>query len=396
MVTCNSFKEQVEKARREGRTIAIYGYYDIPLTYVKEFNEKYYFFHYIEQLENEDSWLFTEISKEENQDIYNQKLHPTVLLLEKFNNSSLYLLRTSFDNTITHIEKYTEEIYDELDFPDEDVEFDYDYLTQKKLFYQTEEIKTNHVVVNTKEQTTFDFPRTNNEKISFTFEDERNSHFMPLNTLGNIISSINSLFKSISGNSLAAEAIIQGSFGITLVPYKKDIDHIDLFSFESLDKLIFLFKTISNNSAEENSIFIRKFLDEDNGFETIKNLNELLKIVNKQNYTFTLRDQNFNSISRYTHNQYYLTSTIDKILESSEEKIEYNEINAKLVSFNSITGNIKVMLENEIQLSGYLDEEQYVDKVLVTPSDIKVDYVFYPDRKTNKYELISVNNIIYY
>ncbi|WP_394189170.1 DUF6575 domain-containing protein [Paenisporosarcina quisquiliarum] len=373
-----SLIKTIDLIRRKGSMVAIYGYYDMPLTYVKEYQGIMYLFHYIEEKDDCDAWLTIKISSEINEKIYNQQIHPTTLLKSYYSKEKLYYLETSYDNHLKSIKIYNNDLYDELDFPDLDAEFNYDYLTKTKLS------------ISRKASTVLN---AFNERISFTFSDKDNSHYMPLNILENITSLVNSLYHSLSDGFLAAEATPRGSFGITVIPYKKDVTEIDIFSYDGLSKLVDIFKAITTSSFDSNLEYIESLVKEDNGVKVVDKVNNLLKFINKNDYTFTVRDQYYEPISNYSHENYYITTSIDSILSSIDEEEIFENIEAKLVSFNSLTGNIKIILEEQIQISGYLESEQFDGKMLITPSPITINYKF--NEIKNKFELLLVKDIIY-
>lgn len=380
----------------EAEIIHIYSYYEIPLTYISQFQEKFYFHHFIQNIDLIDYWFITEITEIEIKRLNDLQLHPRNLLLKQLAFNKLYTMVTNFDNEVISVETYKEKDYQESHFPEQNAVFDYDFLLKKKLEkieLQVDTINQHTFTDKVKKLIVKEF-----DSLTLSFKDKFNSDLMPLDTLVSISNKISSLYNSYNRGNLAVQAFSKGSFGITLVPIGNSVEEFDLCADEALEKLV---KTIEiatlDNEEEQKDYFVNLMKNTDNGKKIVNKLNEFLKDVNKNQYSFTIKDPLLNPLVEYSSSKTQITSLLDELIIDAKQEILIENLEAQLISFNSKTGHVRISFLDDKEVSGYLEENQYKDKKLITPSQIKITLMESIDIENNeKYELKEVSELTYY
>lgn len=313
--------------------INIFEYYDFPMIFIsKSPSDKYFFNYYIEELEEGTHvWLISEISNLERLNIIGQRISMIEFLTSLKRNLRLNYMRivpSQEENYRTYYEFVTESNFDSEIFPEEDFYAEFDYLTQTDLVKVEEEILTV-------------------SRFKLILKDLRNSHDITVDLFLDIMSNFKKSMKGMAADigmdnsnvELKLDSLQPSSFGVYL---KTDSDMFQT-SEKSLGKIFELIEKIKTNNEEELENLIKNDVY---SISTIKSLNELLKDIKQNNYTFEIQsivERDGSPIEvKFERHSYEKVDAISNILLRTETVREEISITGTLITINTKRNNFAI------------------------------------------------------
>lgn len=246
MKTIN-FTDDIERLN----IIHIFEYYDHPLFYIAQNKELDNFLFYFVDDNPYSTWLVSQVSMNEVNSIKNKKTNVKSFLNHLFKKQRLFKIQINQGKILDDLtELITEENIDLNDFPEEDFEVEFDYITntplEKHSDSQFEEVKY----------------------LKLTFVDANNSHSIPAATFKNVIVNLENYIKHTTNHlspdskipSLNLLALPASSFGAefeVILEETMDLDQISSQVTSSLVDFIGDLETVDEKELSD-QIFIEQ------------------------------------------------------------------------------------------------------------------------------------------
>ena len=342
--------------------INIFKYFDFPYVFVsKSLGDKYYFNYYIEPLDDgTDKWLFSEISNVERLDILGQRISMLELLnklKENMRLKHLYITPQDDGNCVIKFETVNAYNFDPESFPVKDYYAEYDYQTDTELKRVEEEV-------------------VEASRFKLVLKDRNNNHDIGLDLLVAILSNFKKSLKGIATDlgldnecvDLKVDSLQPSSFGV----YLKSEDDIFNTSGKTLGKMFELIERINTNTEEKMADIIENDVY---SMSTIKEVNELLKDIKKNDYTLAFQSKVRKDGTPveviFERTSYSKVDTISNILLRTNTNEEELNITGTLTSINSINNGFSIKSSDETKFKGIMVKELF-EKVKYQEISFKV------------------------
>lgn len=328
--------------------INVFEYYDFSLIFIsKSPTEEYYFNYYIEELEDgTNKWFISEISNVERLDILGQRVSMLNFLKKLKDNLRLtHLFIEPIEEDFRNKYEIVSDLnFDSESFPEEDFYAEYDYLTKNDLVSVSEEILD-----------------TSNFKV--VLKNAINSHDIEVDLLIGILNNLKKSLKSIANDlgldnetiDLKVDSLQPSSFGM----YLKSENDIFNTSGRALGKLFEFLEGINTNTLEK----IEDIIETDMySITTVKEVNELLKDIKKNNYTIAVQstvEKDGTPIQvKFDRFSYDKVESISNMLLKTDTEIEEIHVVGTLNSINAKSNNFSIKV-NDSEYRGSMSKELF-------------------------------------
>lgn len=336
--------------------IHTFDYYEFPLFYVsKSIDGNYYLIYYIEELENgEHSWLFSQISNMERLELINHRISVLGLLNNLKDSLRLnYLYMNPFDDMKGRVklELIRSNNFDSESFPLKDYYVDYDFENERELSRVEDiELDASQFKVVLKD-------RQNQHDIGVEFFTSFLKQFKK--TLNGIATDVvNRAMGESRGEyiSLRIDSLQPSSFGIYLRTEKE--------LFDTNNKALgTLFEMIENIDATTEDKILNLMGNSDYSISAIKNVNELLKEIKDNDYTFSLESKvdfdNSDVIVKFNRDSYSKIEILHNQLSSTKIESEEIDLEGVLTSINATVNRFTIEGE-DFNITGYMTKELFL------------------------------------
>lgn len=337
----------------EMKYMFIFNYFEVPLSFISELNNEYFFFYFIDT----NIFFIKKLLSRDVEMIFSN-LDTKDILQDFYLSGSLKVIDFTDDiNQIYELGSYESLIGESLEnfFPEEGFKFDFDYITNKKIEIELNDLKDIFHYI-------FDL-----ESITYKLVDQYNSHSVSTNIVQKVISFVSEYFKHEKNEISSKDKFNQQE--LMLTPFSVGSFEIN-FSIESKQKISFFEEDISFDYmvnylraiSEYDPAYLidKEIVNDDYLFEETRNFIETLR---KDNLDVKVNNKNTELVGIVSNETLMKKMNLidNHLIEEKKLKTELNiqDFTAEILSWSKLRNSIKIKDSNGIRYTAKFKTELF-------------------------------------